>query len=94
MSDVDKTTPPMACTGCGSRWTDAELAERRAADPRILSCCPERDMQPIRLIQQRAHLEREITRIDAQLIPLREARTNAWRQKLNEMVSRRKEACT
>lgn len=34
--------PAVLCAGCGSRWTDADLARAQAADPKIQSCCPER----------------------------------------------------
>jgi len=34
----------MVCLGCGSTWTDEQLAARKRADHRILSCCPERKM--------------------------------------------------
>jgi hypothetical protein len=47
MSEQQTTMEALACTGCGSAWTDAELAEHRAAEPLIRSCCPERNMQPI-----------------------------------------------
>ena len=40
------TSTPLVCDGCGNRWTDAELIERRAADPNLISCCPERKMVP------------------------------------------------
>jgi hypothetical protein len=30
------------CTGCGNQWTARELAEARAADPVLISCCPDR----------------------------------------------------
>lgn len=36
--------PMLECTGCGSRETVAEI---RAKFPKALSCCPERDMQPV-----------------------------------------------
>lgn len=37
---------PTFCQGCGSMWDDAELARQRAANPRMVSCCPERKMSP------------------------------------------------
>lgn len=41
MTDREK----MVCTGCGNAWTDEELREMKKRDPRIISCCPERDMK-------------------------------------------------
>ena len=35
------------CTGCGSPWDDARLAEEKEERPAILSCCPERNMIPV-----------------------------------------------
>lgn len=32
------------CSGCGSTWSDEDLARERKANPRLLSCCPERKM--------------------------------------------------
>jgi hypothetical protein len=37
----------LRCTGCGSHWTDEELAAEKAADPKLISCCPERKMRPV-----------------------------------------------
>lgn len=34
------------CEGCGTAWTDGELAIMRHNDPKVLSCCPERRMVP------------------------------------------------
>ena len=34
------------CVGCGTAMTEAELLALKKADPRVLSCCPERNMQP------------------------------------------------
>lgn len=31
------------CAGCGSPWTSEDLAAARKADPKIISCCPERE---------------------------------------------------
>lgn len=53
------------CEGCGSAWTDADLARERAASPRLLSCCPER--KPLTIDQWRA-------RAEAQSLSLSEAR--------------------
>ena len=47
MSSENKTSPSvpvMECTGCGSRQSVEEI---RAAHPGALSCCPERNMQPV-----------------------------------------------
>lgn len=35
------------CTGCGSSWTDERLAEEQAKNPKLLSCCPERNARPV-----------------------------------------------
>jgi hypothetical protein len=32
------------CTGCGSSMTDEQLAAKRAKQPTLISCCPERNM--------------------------------------------------
>ena len=53
------------CEGCGSAWTDADLARERSANPRLLSCCPER--KPLTIDQWRA-------RAEAQSLSLSEAR--------------------
>lgn len=45
--DDPQVAAPLACTGCGNAWTEAELAAIRANNPKILSCCPERNMQPM-----------------------------------------------
>ncbi len=37
-------SPALVCSGCGSTWTDADLADAKRRDPQILSCCPERNM--------------------------------------------------
>jgi len=34
------------CTGCGSTWSDEKLAEEKRNNPKLISCCPERKMQP------------------------------------------------
>jgi hypothetical protein len=31
------------CTGCGSCWSDKKLAEEKKKNPKLLSCCPERN---------------------------------------------------
>ena len=31
------------CTGCGSSRSDKNLAEERKRNPKLLSCCPERN---------------------------------------------------
>lgn len=36
----------LECTGCGSRDTIEAI---RAKHPKALSCCPERDMQPVKV---------------------------------------------
>lgn len=36
----------VVCLGCGSNWTDDDLAEAKRRDPSLLSCCPERRMVP------------------------------------------------
>lgn len=46
MTAPTQATEPLACTGCGSRQTDAELIAAREANPALIACCPERDMQP------------------------------------------------
>jgi hypothetical protein len=51
----------MECTGCGSKWTDAELAEAKAKDPRLISCCPERKMVEV-VDADRAKLNAEIAK--------------------------------
>lgn len=33
-----------ACSGCGSKMTDAELATQRSQNPDLISCCPDRKM--------------------------------------------------
>lgn len=38
----------LICDGCGSRMTDAELIAARAANPKLIACCPERKMVPLR----------------------------------------------
>lgn len=35
------------CTGCGSPWTDEDLAYQKSRRPELLSCCPERKMIPV-----------------------------------------------
>ncbi|MEI3803141.1 DUF551 domain-containing protein [Agrobacterium sp. CCNWLW32] len=35
------------CEGCGSSWDDARLAEERAKRPELISCCPERKLEPV-----------------------------------------------
>lgn len=60
------------CEGCGSAWTDADLARERAANPRLLSCCPER--KPLTIDQWRA-------RAEAQSLSLSEAREEIERLK-------------
>lgn len=35
------------CTGCGSTWSDDELAELRRKKPSIIACCPERNVVPV-----------------------------------------------
>lgn len=49
MTDREQTTTILECTGCGSRaWqTHADLIAARAANPELIACCPERDMQPV-----------------------------------------------
>lgn len=42
------TPTPLRCTGCGTAMTDTDLKAVKARNPRILSCCPERDMKPKR----------------------------------------------
>jgi hypothetical protein len=32
------------CLGCGSSWDDKRLAQEKAKNPKLLSCCPERNM--------------------------------------------------
>lgn len=44
----------MICSGCGSGWTDEELAEAQRLDPRIHACCPERKMRPATYLEARA----------------------------------------
>ncbi len=39
---------PVVCLGCGSTWSDERITRERAARPRLLSCCPERKMVPVR----------------------------------------------
>jgi hypothetical protein len=31
------------CTGCGSSLSDKKLAEKKRKNPKLLSCCPERN---------------------------------------------------
>lgn len=35
------------CTGCGSQWSDERLAEEKAKNPSLVSCCPERKVKPV-----------------------------------------------
>lgn len=54
------------CTGCGSAWTDADLAAAKLRDPRILSCCPERkpltiDGLAARVVELEAALKEAVT---------------------------------
>lgn len=39
-------TTEMVCTGCGSTMTSEELRVQKAKNPKLISCCPERDMKP------------------------------------------------
>lgn len=32
------------CTGCGSKLTDSQLAVAKQADPKLISCCPDRNL--------------------------------------------------
>lgn len=45
------------CTGCGSSWTDEQLAEERQKNPNLLSCCPERKMLPAYFVVPAASYE-------------------------------------
>ena len=47
------------CEGCGSSWTDADLRAERAANPRCVSCCPERRPLAIDQWRDRAIAARE-----------------------------------
>lgn len=60
------------CGGCGSAWTDADLARERVANPRLLSCCPER--KPLTIDQWKDRAERAEAALTAKDSELAEAR--------------------
>lgn len=51
--------PEVRCEGCGSSWTDEDLARERTANPTLLSCCPERKPLTIDRWRERVAAERE-----------------------------------
>ncbi|WP_089177299.1 hypothetical protein [Bosea sp. AS-1] len=51
--------PEVRCDGCGSSWTEADLARERAANPNLLSCCPER--KPLTIDQWKARADEALS---------------------------------
>lgn len=54
----------LECKNCGSAMTDAEIIEGRKTNPQLISCCPERKMQPSALNKLEAICEEIFDRWD------------------------------
>jgi len=62
------------CVGCGSTWTREQLLEAKANDPKLLSCCPERNALDIDGWKTRAEtFEKQVRELRSQVEGVRAA---------------------